>query len=563
MTAGRSAVFWRRHRLPRSGARARCPALLRITTGARPVEAIATRCQAVLEALRGRTDAARTMLDVARRTLEDLGLGHGLLELELFAGLVELAAGDAAAAEAHLAVAYDGFHRLGIEADAAQAAALRARAALAVDDDERALTLAVTAEQLGGRDLKTAIAWRAVKAEVLARRGQHAEAIALARAATELADPTDALLDRADAQAALGAVLTIAGDVEGGRRATDQARSLYQQKGATALAARLGGTDALTDAQPPQVIAAIGETDDVNENFATRNFYAFTDAMARGEASQTTALSSFSFEDRRRGLGASLEGEAGLMVGNLPELADIQRHTLAVRGERLCLAWGRYEYVDTAFVNESLSLVGTDAEGRGEFTVVYDVTDSTNAIREIDERYAAGEGAAHTEILLVASRFGAALNARDWDAFDSVFAPDVVLVDHRRASFGTASGVTALIERSRSLAEVVPARRGRGAVIVAADLVRGRAGAGAPVRELRDRRPADRAGPLRGTRRRARRSPRERSHAARGGDAGRRELARSVARHPGNARRQAARRRRGAGGGPRRPARVGAGDYAR
>jgi class 3 adenylate cyclase/ketosteroid isomerase-like protein/tetratricopeptide (TPR) repeat protein len=483
LAAAPLAALWGPSPVPRAGGRCLdVVRLLRITTGARPVEAIATRCQAVLEALRGRTDAARTMIATARGTLEDLGLGHGLLELELFSGLVELTAGDAVTAEAHLAVAYEGFHRLGIEADAAQAAALRARAALAVDDGERALALAETAEQLGGRDLKTAIAWRAVKAEVLARRGQHAEAIALARAATELAEPTDALLDRADAQAALGAVLTIAGDVDGGQRATHHARSLYEQKGATALASRLAGKETPTDAPRPQVATPVGDADDGHENAATTAFYDFTDAMARGEASRVHTSSSFLLEDRRRGLGASIVGEPGDMVSSLPPLAHMQRHTLAVRGERLCLAWGRYEYVDSEFVNESISLVGTDADGRGEFTVVYDVADSTDAIREIDERYAVGDGAPHAQTLLAAAQFGTAFNRRDWNAFELVCTPDVVLVDHRRASFGPASGVTALVERSRSLVEVAPdfvvigrrllALQGR-VVLVEADLRRG------------------------------------------------------------------------------------------
>ena len=53
-------------------------------------EAVALRCQAVLEALRGRFDAARRMLASARRTVEHLGLTHRRLETEVAAGMVEL-----------------------------------------------------------------------------------------------------------------------------------------------------------------------------------------------------------------------------------------------------------------------------------------------------------------------------------------------------------------------------------------------------------------------------------------------------------------------------------------
>src|SRR5262249_45377545 len=48
--------------------------VLRITSGTRAVEAVALRCQAVLEALRGRMDAARRMINSSRRTVEQLGL---------------------------------------------------------------------------------------------------------------------------------------------------------------------------------------------------------------------------------------------------------------------------------------------------------------------------------------------------------------------------------------------------------------------------------------------------------------------------------------------------------
>lgn len=463
LAAAPLAALWGPSPVPRAGGRCLdVVRLLRITTGARPVEAIATRCQAVLEALRGRTEAAHLMLDAARRTLEDLGLSHGLLELELFAGLVELAAGDALAAEGHLQIAHEGFHRLGIDADAAQAAALRARAALAAGDDERALELAETAERLGGRDLKTAIAWRAVKSEVLARRGLHAEAVALARSATELAEPTDALLDRADAQAALASALGGAGDVEGARRATDRARDLYERKGATALAARLGGATASAahasiDSQAPHA-AALGtvEASERAENLATKAFYDFTDAMVQGAEGSLRSPAGFVFDDRRKGLGAHLVRSADEVVGDLPPTSRMQRRVLAVRGERLCLAWGRYEYVDTEFFNESLSIVGTDAEGRGEFSIVFDVDDVADAVLELDERYAAGEGVEHAEIIRATAAAIHAFNTGDFDAAAAACTPDIVHVDHRQASFATTHGLTGTLERVGRLIEVAP-----------------------------------------------------------------------------------------------------------
>ena len=82
------------------------------------------RCLAVLELLRGRPDKARSMLSDARHLVADLGLRHGLMETELFAGIIESMEGDAAAAEPHFRTALEGLGALGVGADAGQAAAL-------------------------------------------------------------------------------------------------------------------------------------------------------------------------------------------------------------------------------------------------------------------------------------------------------------------------------------------------------------------------------------------------------------------------------------------------------
>ena len=98
--------------------------VLRITQGAPAVEAVALSCQGVLEALRGRTDAARRMIASSRKMVEELGITHRLLEADVFAGRIELLEGDAVAAERCLRGAYEGLRDLGLGIDAARAAAL-------------------------------------------------------------------------------------------------------------------------------------------------------------------------------------------------------------------------------------------------------------------------------------------------------------------------------------------------------------------------------------------------------------------------------------------------------
>ena len=201
--------------------------LLRITAASPSVEATSMRCQAVLEALRGRFDVSRSMIASARASLEELGLRHGLMETELFAGMVELVAGDPAAAIAPLRAAYGGLGAMGVGADAGQAAALLGRALLALGHVDEADEMATASENLAGQNLKTAIAWRVARGEVLAARGDLGTGIAWAEAAVDIAAATDYMIDHADACVALMGLRQTAGDDAGaGCRARRRLASL-------------------------------------------------------------------------------------------------------------------------------------------------------------------------------------------------------------------------------------------------------------------------------------------------------------------------------------------------
>src|SRR4029434_7164986 len=64
--------------------------VLRITQGAPAVEAVALSCQGVLEALRGRTEAARRMLASSPTMVEELCIRHRLFVTHCFAGRIDL-----------------------------------------------------------------------------------------------------------------------------------------------------------------------------------------------------------------------------------------------------------------------------------------------------------------------------------------------------------------------------------------------------------------------------------------------------------------------------------------
>ncbi len=233
--------------------------ILRMTPGNRHVEAVALRCQAVLEAMRGRADAAREILAAGRGTLEELGLTLELQETAVHAGIVELLADQPNAAVDHLRAAREGFEALGVASGAAQSAALLARALVEQGESDLATQQTLFAEEHGGEDLKTTITWCSARAEALAQAGELEQALSFARRAMSLAEPTDALADKADASMALARVLSASGLDAESREAALAARGFYEAKGhavGVERASRLGGEVPEADRAEEPVAAA-------------------------------------------------------------------------------------------------------------------------------------------------------------------------------------------------------------------------------------------------------------------------------------------------------------------
>jgi class 3 adenylate cyclase/ketosteroid isomerase-like protein len=237
--------------------------ILRMTPGNRHVEAIALRCQAVLEAMRGRAEAAREILAVCRATLEELGLALELHETAVHAGIVELLADEPGAACDHLRTARAGFEALGVAPGAAQAAALLAGALVEQGGhDEAALEETRFAERHGGEDLKTTITWLSARAEALGRMGEFEPALDSARRAVALAEPTDALADKADALMSLARVLQAAGDANGAREQALAAAGWYEAKGhlvGVERAAKLAGERTVSAPEAATPGAVLGD----------------------------------------------------------------------------------------------------------------------------------------------------------------------------------------------------------------------------------------------------------------------------------------------------------------
>ncbi|MCV7401162.1 AAA family ATPase [Mycobacterium fragae] len=449
------AALWGPNPVPRAGGRCLdVVRLLRITTDSPAVEATSTRCQAVLEAFRGRAAAARRMIDSARRTVTELGLRHALLEVEQFAGIVELVVDDPAAAEPHLRKAYNGFRRMRIDVCTAETAALLGRACLALDRDAEADELCSESESLAGHALKASIAWRTLRALLLARRGEHDEARRVAEAAVAMAERTDALVDHGDACLTLATVLGAAGDSTGARAAAERAVDLYERKGAAALAesARrvLGAADR---PQPPQPEPAPVELTNACVQVGDR----LIDAVHREAWDEVIQLfvPYVSFESRRKIVGfARIDLPSSQWPQKMRGFLDngmvrYQHAAVAVRGERLALTRleiGTADVSSGAPQDEMLQVVGLDEEGRIALVVWFDVEDMGAAMAELDATHVRFEKEqrtvpAQTEppsakfdtaAARVSERVMAALDREDWDEFERLSAPEASIESRRK-----------------------------------------------------------------------------------------------------------------------------------
>ncbi len=425
------AALWGPNPVPRAGGRCLdVVRLLRITTGSPVVEATSTRCQGVLDALRGRAAAGRALIDSARRSLTELGMRHALLEVDQFAGIVELVADDAAAAEPLLRRAYDGFRRMGLDADTAETAALLARACLALDRDAEADELCSESERLAGHALKPSIAWRTVRAQLLARNGTHDEAKRVALEAVAVAERTDLLVDHGDACLALATVLGIAGDVAGARAAAERAAELYELKGAAALAAKAHGIVG-TRISPVVSMPDLPRAEPENECVRLlRRLDAAYDREAWDEVAQLVADVVHN-ESRRRIVGLEpLDRPRAEWVAGAQQyretLAPVRyRHSVvAVRGDRLALSRlevGPEDLSPGAPRDELLQLYGLDENGRLALQIWFDVQDIDAAMAELDVLQAGFE--LENECVRVLRRVEDAVSRRAWSEVEREHAP--------------------------------------------------------------------------------------------------------------------------------------------
>jgi DNA-binding SARP family transcriptional activator/tetratricopeptide (TPR) repeat protein len=439
------AALWGPSPIPRASGRCLdVVRVLRITGGAPAVEAVALRCQAVLEALRGRMDAARRMIGTARRTVEKLGLTHRRLETEVAAGIVELLDGQSTAAETCLRSAYDELRARGLGGEAAQAGAFLGRALLLQDRLDEAEGVAHEAEQLAGSDLKAAIHWRDVRALVAMRRGDTETALTLAREAVELASATDALLLVADARLTLAIVLHTSGHTTAADAEAQRAVEACDAKGITVLLSRIRDGVRALDARADNVRETVmpSSTREVFENDATRSAARYLAAHHAHDwdALQACLADDWIQDDHRSVVAGLLDHDQSLDSARIifDGRGTFEHETIATRGRSLAAFRLRLRVPEPEASDEVLMVLRTNDAGRQARSISFDADDIEGALAELDRLYleVEGERADLTQWFenvawRAALRMKAASDARSWQSYAEVLAPDVEYHDNR------------------------------------------------------------------------------------------------------------------------------------
>src|SRR5262245_28219137 len=443
--------------------------VLRITQGAPAVEAVALRCQAVLEALRGRAEAAERMIAASRRMVEELGITQGLLETEAFAGLIALTGGDAAAAEQSLRTAYESFRHHGLGIDAARAAAQLGIALLGQARAAEAEALSRESEVLAGDDLQAAITWRRVRAEALARRGEPAAAIDLARAAVDLAATTDALLHQAGARLALGAALRAAGRHAEAAAEEMRAIELWETKGATVLAERarrdFGRVELVERATADRGVPARPVGRRVRANAAAAIAARMDAALAARDAEAFAGVYADDVEylDHTTGTTWGRDGALRSLRSQLSAEEPTSRHEpLATLGDTLALwrvSWSasglaRGKFDVGAYEVEAIDLIEVDAQGRLHGIERFAPNHLGDAVARLYERYAEllPEGPARARAAATAR--SVVLGPVTIERFTAALGPALEVVDHRPVGLPTSRGRDAYLRSLGALLEL-------------------------------------------------------------------------------------------------------------
>jgi predicted ATPase/class 3 adenylate cyclase len=200
-------------------------------TGVHSLAATAYRVLARVATQRGDLDEARRLMDSATAITDQ---GESLTRATgcISRAMVDVLAGDLAAAQAALRAGHAELEKMGGTGPSLNVATMLARVLLLQGQNEEAEQLTRTCERMAAPDQADAqVKWRSIRAIAVARRGEASEAERWAREAIYIAGKTDQLDSRAEAHLDLAEVLLLGGRGGEAARELEQAISLYQEKG--------------------------------------------------------------------------------------------------------------------------------------------------------------------------------------------------------------------------------------------------------------------------------------------------------------------------------------------
>jgi tetratricopeptide (TPR) repeat protein len=218
--------------VPAQAAVPRWERVLEASRGRPALEAAANAGLALLYALQARFEEARQLLAWNDETYKGLGMTIHLAGNYYALAEVELLAGDPDAAQTAAREGYERFLALGGKTFASGGAAYLARATYAQGHFEEAERLSEVIKQLASsEDLQAQANWRAVRARVIARRGELEESLRLLDEVADLLEESEAPGLLADALMARAEVLRLANRTDEAIAAAERALDLYERKG--------------------------------------------------------------------------------------------------------------------------------------------------------------------------------------------------------------------------------------------------------------------------------------------------------------------------------------------
>ena len=227
--------------MPVAEAIATCEEVLVRAEGDRKVRARAELAIGQLEAMRGNFERARLLYRQSRASLEELGLLFHAALTSLASSIIEMLAGDLAAADSELRTDYRSLEEMGERNYISTTAGLLAQVLYRKGRYDESAEFAGVCEHLASPDdVASQFLWRCVRGKLRARQGAFGEAASLLSVAMTLIETSDQLDWQGHGLLDLAEVRELAGDVADAAALSERAAELFERKGnvVSALTAR-------------------------------------------------------------------------------------------------------------------------------------------------------------------------------------------------------------------------------------------------------------------------------------------------------------------------------------